>query len=191
MKSSFVLALVGVAFFSGACREPVSPSAPTSVSAMLREPTAAAGAQGAPAWSQAAVFLPFKGRLEGTQTVTPLGGGHVHCRGRDHHRRDGSIRCGDRTLHGPAAVRPGNGHDHRIVRWDHLGTRCGSPVRCEEIDSGHRRYCSRSFPAGHDPLAMSLSAAATRVAFGGLRLVPIGAAEPWVRSRAIDVLPRW
>lgn len=72
MKCLFALVTVGIALLCGACSEPVSPSAPSSVSAMLREPSAAAGAQGAPASSQAAVSVPFKGRLEGTQTVTPL-----------------------------------------------------------------------------------------------------------------------
>lgn len=72
MKCWFALVTVGTALLCGACGQPVSPSAPSPVSAVLREPSAAAGAQGAPALSPTAVSVPFTGRLEGTQTVTPL-----------------------------------------------------------------------------------------------------------------------
>jgi hypothetical protein len=72
MKRVFALVAVGIALLCGACSQPVSPSAPSSVPAMLREPSAAAGIQGAPALPQAAESVPFRGRLEGSQTVTPL-----------------------------------------------------------------------------------------------------------------------
>ena len=65
------LLTIGTALLCGACSKSVSPTAPSSVSAMP-EPAAAAGALGAPVLSQPAVSVPFKGRLEGTQTVTPL-----------------------------------------------------------------------------------------------------------------------
>lgn len=66
------LLTIGAALLCGACSKSVSPAAPSPVSAMLREPAAAAGAQGAPAVPQAAVAVPFKGSFEGTQTVTPV-----------------------------------------------------------------------------------------------------------------------
>lgn len=72
MKSVFAFVTVGTALLCSACSESVSPSAPSSVSATLGEPSAAGGAQGAPALSHAAQSVPFKGRFEGTQTVTPL-----------------------------------------------------------------------------------------------------------------------
>lgn len=77
MKYVITLMTVGTALLCGACSESVSPTAPSSVSAMLGESAAAggpqgSGAQGAPAAAQAAVAVPFKGRFEGTQTVTPL-----------------------------------------------------------------------------------------------------------------------
>lgn len=66
------LLTIGTALICGACSKSVSPTAPSSVSAALREPAAADGAQSAPAVSQAAVAVRLKGRFEGTQTVTPL-----------------------------------------------------------------------------------------------------------------------
>lgn len=66
------LLTIGAAVLCGACSKSASPIAPSSVSATLREPAAVTGARGAPAVSQAAVAVPFKGRFEGTQTVTPL-----------------------------------------------------------------------------------------------------------------------
>lgn len=72
------LLTLGTAVLCGACSQSVSPVAPSSVSTMLREPAGAGAgpqvgaAQGAPAASQAAAAVPFKGSLEGTQIVTPL-----------------------------------------------------------------------------------------------------------------------
>ena len=66
------LLTIGAALLCGACSKSVSPTAPSSVSAALREPAAAAGAHGAPAASQSDVAIPLKGSFEGTQTVTPL-----------------------------------------------------------------------------------------------------------------------
>ena len=72
MRCSFVVVTLVTALLFGACSKPVSPSAPSSLSATLRDPSAAAPAQGAPASSRTAESVPFNGRLEGTQTVTPL-----------------------------------------------------------------------------------------------------------------------
>ena len=61
MKGSFIAVAIAAALLSAACSEPLSPTGPSSVRP-ASPGTAAAAAQP----------LPFKGRLEGTQTVTPL-----------------------------------------------------------------------------------------------------------------------
>ena len=61
MKGSFIAVAIAAALLSAACSEPISPTGPSSVRP---------ASPGAPA--AAAQSLPFKGRLEGSQTLTPL-----------------------------------------------------------------------------------------------------------------------
>jgi len=61
MKGSFTAAAIAAALLSAACSEPISTTGPSSVRP-ANPGTPAAAAQP----------LPFKGRLEGSQTLTPL-----------------------------------------------------------------------------------------------------------------------
>jgi hypothetical protein len=67
MKRSFALATFAFAFAAGACSAPVSPTSALAANAVT--PASAAPGAAGPA---AAAAVPFRGSLEGTQSVTPL-----------------------------------------------------------------------------------------------------------------------